>query len=58
MTESNDRTERKSCGDPYEIAAEERWLRQFDPEGDSNPDEQHAADIASYMERRNRAQRT
>lgn len=26
--ESNDRTERKSCGDPRELAAEERWERE------------------------------
>lgn len=37
--ESNDRTERKSCGDPYELAAQERWVREheFDPEGDNGP---------------------
>lgn len=27
-SESNDRTERKSCGDPGELAGQERWLRE------------------------------
>jgi hypothetical protein len=26
--ESTDRTERRSCGDPGELAAQERWLRR------------------------------